>query len=102
MARFIKAIYDANSKLDLESLKVHFSKYADNDDVYNFVKYMGCEIRNIGYNFTDEDELCGVEFNIKGKNFKDIEECIRFLKKNISVSGVKITKRYFLSKGDIF
>lgn len=101
MTRFIKAIYDADSKYDLEGLRSHFDKYVENDDLYNFVKYMRCEVRNIGYNLTEEDELCGIEFNIKGPNYKDIDECIKFLKKNISVDGVKIGRQNFKAKGDI-
>lgn len=101
MARFIKVIYDAKSDYDLAGLRNHYSIYVENDDIYNFVKYMRCEVRNIGYNLTEEDELCGIEFNIKGPNYKDIEECIKFLKKRLSAGGVKISRQNFKAKGDI-
>lgn len=101
MNRFIRVIYEAESKMDLDKLKEHYGRYVESEQLNNFVKYMRCTVRNIGYNLTDDDKLCGIEFDIKGPNYKDIENCIKYLKQNIGISGVKIKRQEMKLKGDI-
>ena len=101
MSRFIRVVFDAESKLTIDGLRDHMAKYVESDELNDFVKYMRCSIRNIGYNLTDDDELCGVEIDMKGPNYTDIDNCIKYIKKNISVAGVKVKRQNFKAKGDV-